>query len=509
MNPQTNNRRIRPITLLTLILLPLLLFWLFQSANLSVASSVVNPELISAESACTRFDLEEGRNADTGAGVAGRYEMREVGTGRVLATWDAAADWVDSGWIYDINTSVASSSWVEVFFYPAGKSIATRLEILNPAPGTSFGWVADGMCHAVELQFPEAGVTQAIVSSAGESSDNAAVVITNSGGIISVEQAEAGNVEGEAIVEVPTEIAVAIASPTPTSIPTAVADTSAPTTSSPPTPTPTPGPWLSYINDFRGAAGLPLLTEERSYTDGSLWHSSYMVLNDEPIAHSEDPNNPLFDASGDSAARKGNIFATTQTEGRYNWAINFWFSAPFHSVAMLDPRLETVGYGDFVEDVGTFKMAAVAEVRSGVGEVPSSVTYPIFFPGDGSQTWVTRLSMDEWPNPYGNCPGYQRPSGPALILQLGPGDVTPQISNAAFVSNGQHLDICVFDETSYENRNSEYEQNLGRTILDARDAVVIIPRQQLIVGQTYEVYVTANGETYSWRFEVIKPPQLP
>ncbi|MCB0037415.1 MAG: hypothetical protein KDE51_25465, partial [Anaerolineales bacterium] len=213
MNQQTNNRRIRPITLLTLILLPLLLFWLFQSANLSVASGVIDPEQISTESACTRFDLEEGRNAETGAGVAGRYEMREVGTGRVLATWEAAADWVDSGWIYDINTSVATSSWVEVFFYPAGKAIATRLEIVNPAPGTSFGWIANGMCHAVELQFPESGVTQAIVSKASESSDNTAVVITNSGGIISVEQAEAANIEGEAIVEVPTEIAVAVATP--------------------------------------------------------------------------------------------------------------------------------------------------------------------------------------------------------------------------------------------------------------------------------------------------------
>jgi uncharacterized protein YkwD len=315
----------------------------------------------------------------------------------------------------------------------------------------------------------------------------------------------------------PTETAV----PLPTDTPPPPTDTPPPAPTDTPLPTETPLPpptntpiaipqssWLAYINQFRQIAHLPAVTENLDFTAGSAWHSSYMVVNDAPIAHSEDPGNDLFAEIGDEAARNGNIFATTQTEARFNWAVNFWFSAPFHALPLLDPRLETIGYGDFVGDSGTFKMAAVTDVRSGIGELPASVTYPVFYPGDGSQTWIVRLSMLEWPDPYANCPGYQRPTGPAIILQLGTGELTPQVTAVAFINGDKVLESCTFNETNYVNDNV-YAQEAGRSILDARDAIVMIPREQLIVGQTYSVFVTANGETYTWSFEVIKPPPVP
>ncbi len=309
----------------------------------------------------------------------------------------------------------------------------------------------------------------------------------------------------------PTETAV----PLPTDTPPPPTDTATPAPTDTPVPSPTNTPipipqpnWLAYINQFRQIAHLPTVTENIDFTAGSAWHSTYMVRNDNPIAHSEDPNNPLFDEIGDEAARMGNIFATTQTEALFNWAINFWFSAPFHALPLLDPRLETIGYGDFVEDGGDVKMAAVTDVRSGAGELPSSVTYPIFYPGDGAQTWIVRLSMHEWPDPYANCPGYQQPTGPAILLQLGTGELTPQVTAVAFSTDENVLDVCIFNETNYINDNA-YAQEAGRSILNARDAVVIIPREQLIVGQTYTVFVTANGETYTWSFEIIKPPPMP
>lgn len=104
--------------------------------------------------ACARFNLDLGRNAHTGAGVDGRYEMIEVGTGKLLATWDAEFWWADSGWIEGIKLSYEDGSWVEVFFYPNGSPPAQKLEIINPAPGTEYGWLALGMCHAIEIQFP-------------------------------------------------------------------------------------------------------------------------------------------------------------------------------------------------------------------------------------------------------------------------------------------------------------------------------------------------------------------
>ncbi|HFE67307.1 MAG TPA: hypothetical protein ENJ93_08590 [Chloroflexi bacterium] len=104
--------------------------------------------------ACARFNLDMGRNGRTGATVPGRYEMIEVGTGRLLAQWEAQANWTCSPWLDNIRLTFKEGSWVEVFFYPEGETAPVKLEILNPAPGTTYGWLAPGMCHAIELQFP-------------------------------------------------------------------------------------------------------------------------------------------------------------------------------------------------------------------------------------------------------------------------------------------------------------------------------------------------------------------
>jgi len=103
------------------------------------------------QQACARFNLEQGQTP--GCPAPGRYEMIEVGTGRLLATWWAEKGWVDSGWITGIDLTWPEV-WVEVFFYPFGNEPAVKMHIVNPAPGTEYGWLARGMCHSVEIEFP-------------------------------------------------------------------------------------------------------------------------------------------------------------------------------------------------------------------------------------------------------------------------------------------------------------------------------------------------------------------
>jgi hypothetical protein len=162
----------------------------------------------------------------------------------------------------------------------------------------------------------------------------------------------------------------------------------------------------------------PVLQNSPTLSSGSLLHSRYMVLNDTPIAHSQSTSNPLYTPQGNQAAKNGNIFATTQIQADHTWAINFWISAPFHLTPIIDPALETVGYGNFNAPSGTFRMAAVLDVRSEHGS-GSGVTYPVYFPGDGTTTWVVRHSLFEWPDPLASCPGYQRPTGCAHCLAVG------------------------------------------------------------------------------------------
>ena len=79
--------------------------------------------------------------------------MIEVGTGRLLATWWAEKGWMDSGWITGIDLTWPEV-WVGVFFYPYDSGPAVKMNIVNPAPDTEYGWLARGMCHSVEIEFP-------------------------------------------------------------------------------------------------------------------------------------------------------------------------------------------------------------------------------------------------------------------------------------------------------------------------------------------------------------------
>jgi hypothetical protein len=102
---------------------------------------------------CTRFDFELGHDRVSGSPVAGRYVMQEVG-GRLVTAWEARRGDLDSGWITGLEITFPSV-YVTVTFFPANGSAPVPMEIVNPAGGTAYGWLSRGMCHAIELQFPE------------------------------------------------------------------------------------------------------------------------------------------------------------------------------------------------------------------------------------------------------------------------------------------------------------------------------------------------------------------
>lgn len=263
--------------------------------------------------------------------------------------------------------------------------------------------------------------------------------------------------------------------------------------------------WLAYLNQFRTIGDLSPLQNSPALSTGSQLHSRYMVLNDKPIAHSEASTNPLYTPDGDQAAHNSNIFATTQIEADYRWAINFWISAPFHLVPIVDPTLDMVGYGNFNAPNGTFKMAAVLDVLSENQNEALSDGYPLYFPAPDSTTWIVRHSLYEWPDALASCSGYQRPTGAPIVLQLGDGSTTPRVFSHSVSVNGRVIESCVFTETTYTNPDS-FAQTTGRKILDERDAVVIMPRLPLQGSSTYAVTVVTSGGTYSWSFNTGSAP---
>ena len=270
-----------------------------------------------------------------------------------------------------------------------------------------------------------------------------------------------------------------------------------------PTPPPPPPPsstWLSYVNSFRSLVNLPEVTENATWSDGDWKHSRYMVKNNY-VGHSEDPANLWYTPEGLLAAQKGNVFVSSSTATTDTDAIDWWMSAPFHAVAVLDPALQQVGYGSYREADGGWQMGATMDVARGQGTIPATTTFPIAYPGDGKVINLRSFEGGEWPDPLTSCPGYSDPTGLPLILQIGPGNVTPNVTAHSFVQDATSLEHCLFDETSYTNPTGS-TQTTGRNILNGRDAIVLIPKQPLTPGATYTVSITANGQTHAWSFTV-------
>ena len=257
--------------------------------------------------------------------------------------------------------------------------------------------------------------------------------------------------------------------------------------------------WLEYTNYFRSLAGLAAVDNNSSWSQGDWLHSRYMVKNDF-IGHSEDPGNTWFSSEGDLAARTSNLLVSTSHTASDLAAIEGWIQAPFHGVGILDPQLQQVGFGSFREQDGGFQSGAALDVLRGLGEQPDRVQYPIAWPGDGASVPITSHT-GEYPNPLSSCSGYSSPAGLPIILQIGPGEETPQVTFHSFRMGNLELPHCIFDETSYNNPDHSAE-SLGRAILNSRDAIVLIPKEPLITGNTYAVSITVNGATHIWSFSI-------
>ncbi|MCW5863569.1 MAG: CAP domain-containing protein [Anaerolineae bacterium] len=295
----------------------------------------------------------------------------------------------------------------------------------------------------------------------------------------------------------PTEEPTAAPSPTPTTAPTAEPPAS-------PTIAAVGTDWLQFVNRFRASAGVPPLLENTAWSLDAFDHSRYMAYTGD-LSHSQDVNSPYFSRTGMAAAENSNIAAGYSSSEPFQWAFNYWMSAPFHALPIIDPQLAATGFAEYRSPDALLGATATLDVRRGLGPLPAGVVYPIRYPGDGASTWVLRYSLPEFPEALSTCPGYQQPTGAPIILQLGDGSLTPHVTATSLARDGQYLAHCWFDETTFTHPN-EFRQRSARTILDQRDAIVIIPQEPLLLDATYAVRIDANGQTYTWSFHTVAGP---
>ncbi len=288
-------------------------------------------------------------------------------------------------------------------------------------------------------------------------------------------------------------------------------------------------PWLARLNGYREPEGLAPVAENPALSEGDLAHARYLVKNNMigigygAEMHNEDPSNPWYSREGLEAARASNVIPPGNSPFDGPEAIDVWMSAPFHALPILDPDLREAGFAEYCQgpecaaalrvgrDESWFRNPAHTRLEDPerqqhdnpyVYELTvrtKALASPVEVPPDGST--ITHGSFDggEWPNPLASCPGYQPPTGPAVILELGT-EVNPEISSHSFSSDGVPLEHCVFNADSYTN-SDETQQQAARSDLKLMGAIVMMPRAPLVVGKTYEVVVTAGDQTHQWSFK--------
>ncbi len=199
-------------------------------------------------------------------------------------------------------------------------------------------------------------------------------------------------------------------------------------------------------------------------------------------------------------------------------AMDVWIEGSFHRFPILNPALKQVGFGAYTEDS---KRAIAMQIRR-----PTALDNPLVTPshrfvyprprrgpvrGSGIDS-ADRISVPELKLSLGSVPqrrvaksacGMSRlstPTGFPITLQLG-GPAKPKVQSATLASDGRIVESCAFDASSYRG-DDQTMTYAGQGSLENYGAIVIVPRQRLHSGASYQVSLVVDGKPYQWSFRI-------
>lgn len=266
---------------------------------------------------------------------------------------------------------------------------------------------------------------------------------------------------------------------------------------------------IAALNQLRALSGLAAVSEDAAMADGALRHSEYMVRTG-TMTHDEDPSSSWYSVQGDLAARQSNLAVHGSGGVTAADMVELLMVSPFHGIAFVDPALSTSGAGLFTDpDAGPFRAGFTINVNGGRSAAPASA-FPVVWPGNRSTVDLLSYPGGEYPDPLSACSGYATPSG-LPILALFAEDRTVDAATMTD-GTGRSVEVCAFDHLDYTNPDGT-AQSVGRQALEARNAVVVIPRAPLTAGSRYHVALETSEGTVSWAFDTAgsatPPPSEP
>ena len=252
----------------------------------------------------------------------------------------------------------------------------------------------------------------------------------------------------------------------------------------------TSGDWLTIVNTYRAMSGLAPVTSNAAWSSDAQAHSCYMLQNG--ITHDETPDKPGYTSGGDIAGNSGNVAVSSSVTASARDHIDLWMTGPFHAIGILRHNLASSGFGLCASSSTPtpWHSAGTLDVIRGLDLSRPAPTAPIVFPGNDS-TVPLHAFITESPNPMTLC-GWSGTAGLPLIAMM-PNDVT-SASSTLTGPNGP-ISTCSL------HKGNTGSNATARAILDADNAVVVMPREDLADG-VYMVNVNSNGGNASWSFTV-------
>lgn len=250
----------------------------------------------------------------------------------------------------------------------------------------------------------------------------------------------------------------------------------------------------AYLSAARAVAGLGPVSADPATAGPAAEHAAYLAAVGQ-LRHTQDPSHPLASPAGAQAAARSVLDAAATTGAPITSHVDRWLSAPFHALELLWPTLRSVGFATATGDHPGYARVAVMDTRS--GRDPGAPTDWVAFPGAGATTTRTAFTAGEVPDPLTACPDLHLPTGHPIYL-LQPGD--DAVVSATLTHDDQVLPHCLLTATTYTNPSTA-ETDLGRGLLAAAHAVVLIPAAPLDTGG-YTVAVTTTTATVTWSFRV-------
>jgi len=176
-------------------------------------------------------------------------------------------------------------------------------------------------------------------------------------------------------------------------------------------------------------------------------------------------------------------------------------------VTMLDPLLRNSGFGHVNNTTLTgFVIRSATAIDTSSDRpftLPAGSAYPFLWPAEGKTLDILNFTGREYPDPLAGFPGVTGPTGCPLYLIRGSGSTVPAVTAFSLTRAGVGAqEVLEIDETNYTHPTDPDAQSLGRLILKARNAIVLIPRAPLVPGASYTASVTTNGTTFTWTFSV-------